>query len=140
VYVGLVKDGEQYNRTVARLVADAFLPKPSFKTFDTPINLDGDRTHLEVTNLVLRPRWFAVKYRQQFKVQWSEDNPVVDIESGVKYTNSMHAATSCGLLALNVFEWAMMYDYYMLKKVEGVWPTNQRFRFVHIMPRQLRGL
>ena len=140
VYVGLVRDGEQFNRSVARLVAEAFLPTPVFRTFDTPINLDGNRTHVGVTNLMWRPRWFAVKYHEQFKKIWTEKKPVVDIETDVQYRNSMAAATSCGLLAINVFEWALMFDYYMDKEVEGVWPTNQKFRHVHIIPRQRRGL
>lgn len=140
VYVGLVRDGEQYNRSVARLVAESFLPPQQHNTFDTPINLDGDRTHLGVTNLMWRPRWFAVKYHQQFRRIWSESRRIVDIDTDVRYDNSMHAAMTNGLLALNVFDWALQFDYYMDKEVEGVWPTNQRFRHVHIIPRQIRRL
>ena len=140
VYVGLVHDGQQFNRSVARLVAEAFLPRHHYHAFDTPINLDGDRTHLGVTNLMWRPRWFAVKYHQQFKKVWSENRAIVDVDSGARYRNSMYAAKTHGLLALNVFEWALMYDYYMDKEVEGVFPTNQRFRLVHTIPRQRRGL
>lgn len=140
VYVGLVRDGEQLNRSVARLVAEAFLPTPKYATFDTPINLDGNRTHLGVTNLMWRPLWFARQYHQQFKKIWTEKKPIVDIDTGEQYRNSMAAAMTHGLLAINVFEWALMFDYYMDKGVEGVWPTNQKFRHVHIIPRQRRGL
>ena len=140
VYVGMFHEGAQHNRGVARLVAEAFLPTPIYPTFDTPINLDGDRTRLEVTNLMWRPRWFAVKYHQQFKKIWSEKRPIVDVATDVRYKNSMHAAMTHGLLALDVFEWALMFDYYMDKEVKGVWPTNQRFRHVHIIPRPRRGL
>lgn len=140
VYVGLVLDGEQFNRSVAQLVARAFLPSPPHPTFDTPINLDGDRTHLGVTNLMWRPLWFARQYNQQFKKIWTEKKPIMDVDTEVRYKNSMDAAMTHGLLAVHVFEWALMFDYYMDKEVEGVWPTNQKFRHVHIIPRQRRGL
>jgi NUMOD4 motif-containing protein len=139
-YVGITRDGEQHNRVVARLVAEAFLPPPHYHTFDTPINLDGVRTHLEVTNLMWRPRWFAVKYHQQFRKVWSNDQTVVDVDTGRRYKTAMHAAVKFGLLALDVFEWALMYDRYLEHNVQGVWPTYQRFRLTHTKARSNRRL
>ena len=66
VFVGLFRDQEQYKRSVALLVAKAFLKQPS-EFFDTPINLNGDRLDNQVINLMWRPRWFAIKYNRQFR-------------------------------------------------------------------------
>ena len=41
--VGLMRDGQQWHRSVPLLVAKAFIPQPR-GSFDTPINLNGDRT------------------------------------------------------------------------------------------------
>jgi hypothetical protein len=67
VNVGLTRSREQHRRAVALLVADAFIPRPIREAFDTPINLNGDRMNNTIDNLVWRPRWFAIKYIQQFK-------------------------------------------------------------------------
>src|SRR3954469_2297239 len=64
-YVGLMKEWDQKQRSLALLVARAFIMNTS-DIFDTPINLDGDRFNCAVDNLMWRPRWFAVKYNQQF--------------------------------------------------------------------------
>ena len=61
IQVGMMRDSEQRHRSVPLLVAKAFLPEPG-GAFDTPINLDGDRTNNAVENLLWRPRWFAIKY------------------------------------------------------------------------------
>ena len=42
--VGLMRDGKQWHRSVPLLVAKAFIAQPR-GAFDTPINLDGDRTN-----------------------------------------------------------------------------------------------
>ena len=139
-YVGLTRDGKQFNRSLAKLVAEAFLPQPMLETFDTPINLDGDRTRCDVTNLMWRPRWFAMKYQYQFTKIWSEGYGVIDVESGLKYQSAMHAATTHGLLALDVYEWAIMYRYYIERKVRGVWPTGQRFSLVDTITRGKRSM
>lgn len=139
-YVNMTRDRVHHNRAIARLVAEAFLPPPKFTTFDTPINLDGDRTRLEVTNLMWRPRWFAVKYHQQFKKIWSSSDAVVDIETEKRFKTSMEAAMTYGLLALDIFEWCLQYNYYLEQNVPGVWPTDQRFRFVHTKSRPNRRI
>ena len=63
----LMRDGEQFRRSVAVLVANHFLDKPDRIAFDTPINLDGDRCNNRADNLAWRPRWFAMRYHQQFQ-------------------------------------------------------------------------
>lgn len=67
--VKLHKEGREYRREVALLVAKAFVPKPKGKDsefiFDTPINLNRDRSNNSAENLAWRPRWFAVKYHKE---------------------------------------------------------------------------
>ena len=66
LFVGLYYHGVKHNRSVALLVANAFLEPHSNPQFDTPVHLDGDRTNCDVNNLMWRPRWFAVKWHRQF--------------------------------------------------------------------------
>jgi len=126
VMVGLTADvRRQQKRGVALLVAKAFLEKPQHlhESFDTPINLDGDRFNNHVNNLMWRPRWFAVKYHQQF-----ENNlrgftiPVEEVSTGEKFTNSWEAALRYGLLDREIFMAAI--------NNTVVWPTYQRFRAI----------
>lgn len=119
--VGLMRHGQQYKRGVARLVATAHLDPSAIDTFDTPINLDGDRTNNNVYNLMWRPRWFAVKYHRQFR---SDQHPAIpeplqERKTGYRYTDSWDAATKHGLLDLEIMLAVMNRTY--------VWPTYQEF-------------
>jgi hypothetical protein len=67
VNVGLTRSRQQQRLSVAVLVADAFVPRPIRESFNSPINLNGDRFDNRVENLLWRPKWFAIKYFQQFK-------------------------------------------------------------------------
>lgn len=120
VNVGLTKNRTQYKRAVALLVAKAFLTVVLQDTFDTPINLDGDRYNNWVGNLALRPRWYATKYFQQFHEEPIEEYPIEDVDSGEVFQSSWHAATILGLLQSDI-----VLSIHTGKKV---WPTNQRFR------------
>lgn len=121
--VGLMRDGIQFHRSVPLLVASEFIPQPS-SPFDTPINLDGDRTNNRVDNLVWRPRWFAIKYNQQFRQPY--DNPItlpiVDLKSGELYENSFDCAKKCGFLERDLVLSIINRTY--------VWPTYQEFGIV----------
>lgn len=118
--VGLMHDGTQRHRSVPLLVAKAFLP-PVPGPFDTPINLDGDRLNNHVSNLVWRPRWFAVKYNQQFRHPYenSIDDSIMDEKTHEISINSFDCATKYGLLEEDVVLSIMSRTY--------VWPTYQRF-------------
>jgi hypothetical protein len=59
------ESGRQHTKGIAVMVADAFLPGKT-DIFNTPTHLDGDRRNCRVDNLMWRPRWFAIKYHQQF--------------------------------------------------------------------------
>lgn len=120
VQVGLMREGVQYHRSVPLLVAKAFLPvKPG--PFDTPINLDGDRHNNNVDNLVWRPRWFAVRYNQQFRYPYPNPilSPIMDIKTKEVSNNSFECAKRYGLLEQDLVMAIVNRTY--------VWPTYQEF-------------
>jgi hypothetical protein len=99
-YVGLMRDWDQHQRSLAKLVARAFIPNES-DIFDTPINLDGNRFDCGVDNLMWRPRWFAIKYNQQFtynRYQEPIEAPVRAVETGEVFRDSFHASCRYGVL------------------------------------------
>ena len=102
--IGPSKDGKQYRRGLAPLVADVFLSRAGLADrFDTPIHLDGDRSNCEVFNLMWRPRWFAVMYHKQFKdPKSSVAVPIRDVETNEWYPNSWDAAIKHGLLDIHI--------------------------------------
>jgi hypothetical protein len=118
--VGLMHDGIQRHRSVPLLVARAFLPDVP-GPFDTPINLDGDRHNNHVDNLVWRPRWFAVKYNQQFRYpsEWHIDSPIMDLKTHEISKNSLECVKRYGLLEKDL--------YLALYNRTYVWPTYQEF-------------
>jgi hypothetical protein len=121
--VGMMRDGEQKHRSVPLLVAKAFLPQPS-GPFDTPINLDGDRHNNHVDNLTWRPRWFAIKYNQQFRQPYEFPivAPIVDLKTNEVSENSFECAKRYGLLEQDLVLSILNRTY--------VWPTYQEFGLV----------
>jgi hypothetical protein len=120
VHVGLTKNRVQHKRSVSRLVAGAFLVPPRHQTFDTPVNLDGDRYNNRADNLVWRPKHFAVKYGAQFKMPpVLPDMAVEEVNTGQQFETSWDAAITYGLLDLGVRQSA--------RDGSEVWPTYQRF-------------
>jgi hypothetical protein len=98
VHVGLMRGGLQYKRGVALLVANAHLDRMD-GPFDTPINVDGDRTNNNIHNLMWRPRWFAVKYHAQFHNNTLHiKHPIIEVHTKERFHNSRHAAVTYGLL------------------------------------------
>lgn len=121
VSVCMQRDGRSYNRSLALLVAKAFLPDPPLETFNTPIHLNGDRTNNEVTNLMWRPLWFARKYIEQFhNNQRGFKVPVEIIETGEQFPNSWEAAIKYGLIDRQILIATF--------SNRTVWPTGQTFR------------
>lgn len=118
--VGLMNDGVQFHRSVPLLVAKAFLPEVG-GAFDTPINLDGDRHNNHVENLAWRPRWFAIRYNQQFRHPYENPikAPVVDLKTGEVSKNSFDCAKRYGLLESDLVLSILNRTY--------VWPTYQEF-------------
>lgn len=122
--VGLMKEGKQYKRSVALLVAKAFLPPPTPESFDTVIHLDGDRTNVHESNLVWRPRWFAVRYHKQFEpgAPRGFEQSIQDTKTGIIYKTSWEAATQFGLIDREILIATLNRTY--------VWPTYQEFKVV----------
>lgn len=117
--VGLVFGGKQLTRSVAVLVADAFVDGYNPK-FNTPIHLDGDRSNNCATNLAWRPRWFAIKYQQQFKNDYKMDYyfrtpPVYDEHTGEVYDTIGEACIINGLMFFEVMRSVVEKD--------RVWPS-----------------
>lgn len=123
-YVGLMREWRQCNRSLPRLVANAFLIRPN-EIFDTPINLDGDRTNCRADNLMWRPRWYAVQYVSQFKDRY--DNPIRTsvraIETGERFPNSLAAGCRYGLLEREVV--------LSILNRTPAWPTYQTFELMN---------
>lgn len=122
VTVGLMKHRRQCKLSVAKLVAETFIP-PMDKLFDTPINLDGNRENNYLDNLEWRPRWFAVKYFHQFNdARYRRERyqyPIQEIYTRQRFMSSWDAAVQYGLLVNEVY----------LSTIDNtrVWPTYQKF-------------
>jgi len=102
--VWMVQDGAQYCRAVPPLVAEAWLPPPEFESFDTPIQLNGDRACCRVDNLMWRPRWFAIKFHQErlstLNDQWRLSFRL--IETGEVFHHPAECATVYGILERDI--------------------------------------
>jgi hypothetical protein len=103
--VWLVKNGKQYCRSIPLLVAKTWLERSKWNHFDTPIQLDGDRTNCCVDNLMWRPRWFAIRYHQERKKctpncrrQWALESP----ETGEVFRTYCECATRYGFLERDI--------------------------------------
>jgi hypothetical protein len=125
-YVGLMRDWRQCIRSLPRLVATAFLPTPN-EIFDTPINLDGDRTNCHVDNLMWRPRWYAIYYANQFKDRYFNpiEAPVRALETKEVFSNSLDAACRYGLLEREVV--------LSVLNQTPTWPTYQMFELENMV-------
>jgi hypothetical protein len=97
--VGLVRERIQYRRSMKGLVARAFIPGET-DSFNTPIQLDGDKHNLHVDNIQWRPRWFAWEYTRQFidPPEWVFKKPIRDVTNNRDYSSVYEAAKTNGLL------------------------------------------
>lgn len=122
-YVGLMKNWKQHSRSLPRLVAKAFLVSPN-KIFDTPIQLDGDPTNCRVDNLMWRPRWYAVYYKNQFEDRYDHpiNAPIKEVSEDEIFPNSFAAGRRYGLLEREVV-------LSILNKTLA-WPTYQQFELI----------
>jgi hypothetical protein len=121
-YISLMAGEVQVHRSLARIVASAFVPKRA-EAFDTPINLDGDRLNCVDSNLEWRPRWFAVRYHMQFKHRYLNpiESPLRDMETGEIYDDSWVVATTFGLLEKDVIA--------AVDNFTVCWPTFKHFQY-----------
>jgi hypothetical protein len=124
-YVGLMRNWQQCNRSLPRLVATTFLQRPS-DIFDTPIQLDGDPGNCHVDNLMWRPRQYAVLYKRQFREPYENpiNVPVRAINERERFPNSLAAACRYGLLEREVVLSILNRTF--------AWPTYQYFELVEM--------
>lgn len=112
-------DGVQHQKSLALIVAKAWVPIPSNPSFNTPINLDGNRWNCAAWNLEWRPRWFALQYHKQFEHPPEYPHPLQDLGTGKVYENSRVVAMSHGLLEKDLLAAIMSRTY--------AYPTFQIF-------------
>lgn len=123
IHVGLTKNLIQQRRSVALLVAEAFLPNFKGEKFDTPMHLNGDRRDNRVDNLVWRPRWFAIKYSQQFeRKNKGIKTPIREINTMEEFPNAWEAALTHGLLVKDISLAIYNRTY--------IYPTYQEFELI----------
>lgn len=124
--VGLMKNGVQHKRSLARLVADHFLDIYPLPAFDTPIHLDGNRFNCDVTNLAWRPLWFARAYHDQFARPVSEygNAPIACRDTGENFPTVREPAMQYGLLEAEIILGA--------HNNVPVFPTWQSFHFLSL--------
>lgn len=113
VHVSLYSGGRQHRRSVAKMVAQSFLQAPTFSHYNTIIHLDGDRQHLYASNLMWRPRWYAVEYHRQFYEKlpdpsW-EDLTIEVPKTGQCFNRCVDFCKEYGVLIRHVAE-ALMND------------------------------
>lgn len=106
--ISLLSDwtGRRHTKSVAVLVAEAFVPKPN-ELCDHVIILDGDFTNVVAHNLAWRPEAFAYAYTRQLKVpqpRHYENLPVLNVSKGILYHSIVEAGTTEGLLFEHVWE------------------------------------
>lgn len=122
--VAMMYDKLQYRRSLASLVARAFLLPPIREDFNTPIHLDGDKKNCRADNLMWRPRWFAINYHIQardnrFKV-WTKDFRLN--ETGEIFEHPREPAQKYGLLESEIHK--------ALVNQTPVFPTGFTFMFM----------
>lgn len=114
----------RHTRSVALLVADAFVRPPNFMC-DHIIVLDGDYANVRADNLAWRPRWFAWKYAHQLKSEQPiayQNLRVLNTEHHIEYDCVIHAGMCEGLLFEDI--WRSTYSGALL------FPTGSAFEVV----------
>jgi len=122
--VGLVQDDKRVRRrSIPVLVAQHYLPNEIGWPFDTPIQLDGDRSNCNVENLLWRPRWFALQYHREKKMD--EILPYVKvrrIDTGDLFESVREASMFFGYLESSIVR--------SIDFNETVWPDHVLFEVV----------
>jgi len=120
-YVPLYSDTGHETRSIKVLVARAFVEGET-NIFDTPINVDGIKSNNAASNLMWRPRWFAVKYSRQFltKSDKEDEGPVYEDAAELRFETVREVALTYGLLFRDVYR--------STYSETPVFPTQQIFR------------
>lgn len=118
------EDGTRHTRSVALLVACAFVEPPNHMC-DQVIFLDGDLNNVVADNLMWRPRWFAWRYTRQLKDRqpiYFRNLAVMNTITGQVYDSIIDAGMVEGLLFEDV--WRSTYT------KEAVFPNGSIFEVV----------
>ena len=101
--VGLFRGNQVFRRSLPLLVAQEWLPNTIGEPFDTPIQLDGDRSNCSVKNLMWRPRWFAVQYhREKLMEEALPDIKVVLLKTGEVFESVREASAAYGYMERDI--------------------------------------
>lgn len=92
----LDEEGKKRTRSVALLVAKAYLAKPPNEAYNSIIHLDNDRTNCSANNLMWRPRWYALLYRRMFNEHPSNTSVLIQ-ETGEIFGTLREACVKYGL-------------------------------------------
>ena len=65
--VNFSRDKQIHTRSVARVVANAFLEPPISRAYNSIIHLNGDKADCRALNIMWRPRWYTIRYHQMFE-------------------------------------------------------------------------
>lgn len=102
-HVGLYSHGTRTNYSVGKLVGLMFLPIPENENFDTITHRDGRNHNNYYWNLEWRPRWFAVKYNQEYHAMESfPKDAVAEDTTGLIFRSGREAASYFCLLEEDV--------------------------------------
>jgi hypothetical protein len=102
-YVSFRIDGRQVKKGLALVICRTFIEWPR-ADFTTPIHFNGDFLDCSVANLGWRPRWFAVKYTQQFDRGFTDTPPVRNTKTGVVYDGAWDVVLQHGVLFNDVIK------------------------------------
>lgn len=121
-YVGMMKGGQQLRRSIAPLVANAFIPKDR-QDFNGLIHVDGYQHNNRADNLMWRPHWFVVTYLKQIaRGSMGSDQPVIELKTRELYPNTWDAALAFGLIEKDLISSILNRTF--------TWPTFQEFRYL----------
>lgn len=128
VKVGLIHiSGSRKTVLVKQLVAEAFVEGQT-ELFNTVINLDGDQNNNHFSNLVWRPRWFALQWaRQNTRISEGKKpqyfvGEVLDLDTREVYDHTVDASKHTGSAPSEIFSSCMMQN--------TTWPDIKRYRWV----------
>lgn len=117
--------GIRSSLTMRRVVAEAFTQGLTLPDeFDSIIQRDGDSTNVAADNLMWRPRWFAWRYKNQFKDirdSWIEERLIVNQRTGEVFESIYNCGVVEGLLFKDI-ETSLITG-------RVVWPSNATYKY-----------